>query len=63
MQKETPSRYVPREGADTPLAGWKRVDIVQEALPAEDQGRADKEGGQISVEEWYGKVAAGDPEA
>lgn len=63
MKKETPSRYVPREGVDTPLAGWKRVDIVQDALPAEDQGRADKEGGQISVEEWYGKVAAGDPEA
>jgi len=63
MQKETASRYVPREGVDTPLAGWKRVDIVQDALPAEDHGRADKEGGQISVEEWYGKVAVGDPEA
>lgn len=63
MQKQTASRYVPREGVDTPLAGWKRVDIVQDALPAEDQGRADKEGGQISVEEWFGKVATGDPEA
>lgn len=63
MEKQIPSRYVPREGVDTPLAGWKRVDIVQDALPAEDQGRADKEGGQISVEEWFGKVAVGDPEA
>lgn len=63
MTKETASRYVPREGVDTPLAGWKRVDIVQDALPAEDKGRADKEGGQISVEEWFGKVAVGDPEA
>ena len=63
MAKQTPSRYVPREGVDTPLAGWKRVDIVQDALPAEDHGRADKEGGQITVEEWFGKVATGDPEA
>jgi hypothetical protein len=39
------------------------VDIVQDALPGEDKGRADKEGGQISVEEWFGKVATGDPEA
>ncbi len=63
MKKESLSRYVPLEGVDTPLAGWKRVDIVQDALPAEDHGRADKEGGQISVEDWYGKVAVGDPEA
>ena len=63
MEKQTPSRYVPRDGVDTPLAGWKRVDIVQDALPNEDKGRADKEGGQISVEEWFGKVATGDPEA
>ncbi len=63
MQKVTPSRYVPREGADTPLAGWKRIDIAQEVLPAADQGRAEAEGGQITVEDWYGKVATGDPEA
>jgi hypothetical protein len=63
MQRTEQSRYVPREGADTPLAGWKRIDIVQGALPAEDQGRADAEGGQITVEDWFGKVATGDPEA
>jgi len=63
MEKVSASRYVPRDNVDTPLAGWKRIDIVQEALPAEDQGRADKEGGQITVEEWFGKVAEGNPEA
>jgi len=63
MEKVSASRYVPRENTDTPLAGWKRIDILQDALPAEDKGRADKEGGQITVEEWFGKVAEGDPEA
>ena len=63
MEKVSASRYVPRENINTPLAGWKRIDILQDALPAEDQGRADKEGGKISVEEWFGKVAEGDPEA
>ena len=63
MEKVSPSRYVPREGTKTPLAGWKRIDIVQDALPTEDKGRADAEGGQITVEDWFGKVAVGDPEA
>ena len=63
MEKVSPSRYVPRDNVATPLAGWKRIDIVQEALPKEDHGRADNEGGQITVDEWFGKVAAGDPEA
>jgi predicted pyridoxine 5'-phosphate oxidase superfamily flavin-nucleotide-binding protein len=63
MQKVSPSRYVPRENVATPLAGWKRIDIVQDALPAEDQGRAEKEGGLLTVEDWFGKVEAGDPEA
>lgn len=63
MQKVTASRYVPREDVATPLAGWKRIDIVQDALPAEDRGRAEKEGGQITLEDWFGKLEAGDPEA
>ena len=63
MQKVSASRYVPRENIETPLAGWKRIDILQDALPEEDKGRADKEGGQITVEEWFGKVAEGDSEA
>ena len=63
MQKVQTSRYVPQLKAKTPLAGWKRIDMLQEDLPAKDQGRAPKEGGLISIEEWFGKVASGDPEA
>ena len=59
-QKVDPSKYVPRTECDTPLAGWKHIDMIQEVLPSRDQGRAVKEGGIISMEEWYEKVAQGD---
>ena len=59
-QKVDPSKYVPRTECDTPLAGWKHIDMIQEVLPSRDQGRAGKEGGIISMEEWYEKVAEGD---
>lgn len=63
MQKVQTSRYVPRSDCQTPLAGWKRIDMIQDDLPKRDQGRANKEGGLITIEDWFGKVAAGDPEA
>ena len=59
-RKVDPSRYVPRTECDTPLAGWKHIDMIQEVLPPRDQGRAEKEGGIITMEEWYEKVAQGD---
>jgi hypothetical protein len=57
------SRYVPRADCDTPLAGWKRIDLIQEDLPARDQGRAAREGGLLSIEGWFGMVGAGDEKA
>jgi len=62
-EKVKTSRYVPQKAGETPLAGWKRIDIVQDALPANDQGKAGKAGGLLSVEEWFGKVAEGSEEA
>jgi predicted pyridoxine 5'-phosphate oxidase superfamily flavin-nucleotide-binding protein len=57
-QKVTASEFVPRAGGNTPLAPWKRVEDVQAVLPARDQGRAEREGGVISREE-YEKYLAG----
>lgn len=57
------SRYVPRADCDTPLAGWKRIDLIQEDLPARDQGRAAREGGLLSIEGWFGMVGTGDEKA
>lgn len=62
-QRVKSSRYVPQKGCETPLAGWKRMDIVQDSLPAKDKGRAQKAGGLLSVEQWFGKVAEGSEEA
>lgn len=61
--KTESSRYVPRAERRTPLAGWKRVDIVQDDLPAQDRGRALEEGGLISIDTWFEKVARGDDDA
>jgi predicted pyridoxine 5'-phosphate oxidase superfamily flavin-nucleotide-binding protein len=62
-EKVKPSRYVPREACATPLAGWKRIDIVQDALPAKDQGKAQAAGGLVTVEDWFGKLYQGSEEA
>lgn len=62
-QKVQASKYVPRAGCPTPLAGWKRIDALQEALPASDQGRAAREGGTIAPEAWFEQVFSGHPDA
>lgn len=61
-QKVSASRYVPRDGCEAPLAEWKRVDLVQDALPARDAEKAARSG-TISIEEWVQKVQAGDSTA
>jgi len=63
MQKVKASRYVPRPQCPTPIAGWKRIDMLQDDLPARERGLAQKQGGVISIEEWFGKVAEGSEEA
>ena len=63
MEKVEASRYVPDAGGSAPLAGWKRIDFIQPALPHYDQGRVERSGGPLTIEEWAGKVAAGDREA
>ena len=57
------SRYVPHEGAHTPIAGWKRSKEIQPDLPARDRGRAEKEGGYRSYEEQTELMRKGDPTA
>jgi predicted pyridoxine 5'-phosphate oxidase superfamily flavin-nucleotide-binding protein len=64
MEKVKASRYVPRPQCPTPMAGWKRIDLLQADLPKQDQERAKKEGAKVmSIEEWFGKVAEGSEEA
>jgi len=53
------SRYAPTAACETPLAEWKRIDIVQDALPARDAGRAEKAGGTITIEQWFKNAGEG----
>lgn len=45
------SKYVPRVDKETPLPDWKRLDKLQEMLPPKDRGKAEKQGGLLSLEE------------
>jgi len=60
-QKVQPSRYVPRQDCETPLAEWKRIDQLQDVIPARDVERV-RSAGTIDASEWYDKVKAGDPD-
>ena len=60
MQQTEPSRYVPIKGRQTPFAGWKRIDLVEDVLPPEDKKRLPEEGGTITIEEWMEDVQKGE---
>lgn len=62
MSKVRDSRYVPRTDCETPLAEWKRLDLVQDVLLTEDLQKAEALG-TINIEQWSAKVKAGDPTA
>ena len=52
MQRIQSAPHVPKTGRETPFAQWKRIDAIQEALPAKDKGRADLHGGLMTMNEW-----------
>lgn len=60
MARVENSKAVPRTDCDTPFAQWKRIDAVQEALAAKDQGRAEGVGGVITMDEWVDNLLKGD---
>ena len=56
------SRYVPKTECETPMAGWKHIDIVQDVISDEEKKKA-QEAGIIPAGEWMEKVKTGDPTA
>jgi predicted pyridoxine 5'-phosphate oxidase superfamily flavin-nucleotide-binding protein len=62
MEKVRDSRYVPRADCDTPLAEWKRVDLLQDVLPPADLAKAQTKG-TIDIMEWIGKIQTGADDA
>lgn len=60
-QKGSQSKFVPDEHGKQPFPAWKRVDLIQDVLPETDQGKAESEGGTITLEEYYQGVLRGEP--
>jgi uncharacterized protein len=58
-QRVGPSKYVPVAEKETPLASWKRMDIVQDVIPPCERQRAEKEG-ILTLPEYEENVARGE---
>jgi predicted pyridoxine 5'-phosphate oxidase superfamily flavin-nucleotide-binding protein len=59
-QRLLTSKYAPQAGCDAPPAPqWKRIDMIQDALPERERGLAEKLGGTITFEEYGSLVSKG----
>jgi uncharacterized protein len=56
---EQRSIYVPDEKGEQPYPAWKRIDGIQPFLHDRDLGRAEREGGLITEQEYLNKVLDG----
>ncbi len=61
-EKVRSSRYIPRAHCETPLAGWKQLDIVQDVISESDAQKAAK-AGVIDIDTWVGKIISADETA
>ena len=61
-EKVRNSRYIARTDCETPLAEWKRVDLLQDVLPPTDLAKAQTKG-TIDIMEWVSKIQAGADDA
>lgn len=59
-QRLAASPYVPAEGCPAPAPQWKRIDALQDVLPARDQGVAAAAGGTLTPEEYGARVLRGE---
>ncbi len=62
-QRVKTSRYVPQENVETPVCEWKRVDAVQDVLRPQELAQVERSGGVVPVEDWIGRLQAGDESA
>lgn len=61
-EKVAASRYAPGVENETPLCEWKRVDALADVLRPHETAAVQK-AGQITIEEWMGRVLSGDVKA
>lgn len=62
-QRIAQSRYIPKDDGQTPMATWKRIDIMQDVIPEKDKAKVDAEGGTMPIETWFEKVQTGAEDA
>ena len=53
------SPYVPDETGAQPHPSWKRIDLVQDALPDDARRKTETEGGQITMDDYAELLMAG----
>ena len=58
-QKLERSKYAPGVEAETPFCEWKRIDLMQDVIRPEEQKKV-AEVGTTTIDDWIGKVIAGD---
>lgn len=54
------SKYVPDASGAAPLPGWKRLDIAQDAIRAEERAKVEDAGGVIDMEAYEAMVSRGE---
>jgi len=59
-QRVKASPYVPAADGSQPYPSWKRIDLVQDALPAKEAGKTEAEGGTITFDDYVDKLTAGE---
>ncbi|WP_036282506.1 pyridoxamine 5'-phosphate oxidase family protein [Methylocystis sp. ATCC 49242] len=59
-RKLSDSKYIPDATGASPLPGWKRLDIAQEALRPEDRARVGEAGGVVDMDAYAGMVQRGE---
>lgn len=59
-QRVATSKYVPQIECPTPAPQWKRIDVIQDALPERDKTVATTLGGVITADEYAEMVLKGD---
>lgn len=58
-QKVSRSRYVPEAAREAPLAEWKRIDLVRDAMPRSEEAKVNAVP-PLTVEEWTEKIRRGE---
>ena len=56
------SRYTPDADGNSPLAEWKRIDLLEDVLPQNDKDKV-RDAGKIGINDWLEKVKSGASDA